>query len=60
MARDESYVKSLAGRIAEDIEERYGRPPNFIQLQSLIQRFVRNNLMQTPKTSTGYRRGTRN
>jgi hypothetical protein len=43
MARDESYVKSLAGRIAEDIEERYGKPPNFIQLQALIQRFVRNN-----------------
>jgi DNA primase large subunit len=43
MARDESYVKSLASRIAEDIEERYGKPPNFIQLQALIQRFVRNN-----------------
>jgi DNA primase large subunit len=43
MARDESYVKSLAGRIAEDIEERYGKPPNFIQLQALIQRFMRNN-----------------
>jgi len=43
MARDESYVKSLASRIAEDIEERHGKPPNFIQLQALIQRFMRDN-----------------
>jgi DNA primase large subunit len=43
MVRDESYIKSLASRIAEEIEERYGKPPNFIELQALIQRFVRNN-----------------
>jgi DNA primase large subunit len=43
MVRDESYIRKLTSRIAEDIEERYGKPPNFIQLQSLIQRFVRNN-----------------
>jgi DNA primase large subunit len=43
MARDESYVKSLISRIAEDIEERYGKPPNYVELQALIQRFVRNN-----------------
>jgi len=43
MARDESYVKRLASRVAEDIEEHYGRPPNYIELQALIQRFVRNN-----------------
>jgi hypothetical protein len=43
MTRDESYVKILVSRVAEDIEERYGKPPNFIQLQALIQRFVKNN-----------------
>jgi len=43
MVRDESFVRRLASRVAEDIEERYGKPPNFLQLQALIQRFVRNN-----------------
>ena len=43
MARDESYVKKLASRVAEDIEERYGKPANFVELQALIQRFIRNN-----------------
>jgi hypothetical protein len=43
MRRDESYVKRLAARIAEDIEEAYGVPPNFIELQALIRRFVENN-----------------
>jgi len=41
--RDESYVKRLAARVAEDIEEAYGVPPNFIELQALIRRFVENN-----------------
>jgi DNA primase large subunit len=43
MRRDESYVKRLAARVAEDIEEAYGVPPNFIELQALIRRFVENN-----------------
>ena len=43
MRRGEDYVKGLAARVAEDIEEYYGVPPNFIELQALIQRFVRNN-----------------
>jgi len=43
MVRDESFVKRLASRVAEDIGERYGKPPNFVQLQTLIQRFVRSN-----------------
>jgi DNA primase large subunit len=43
VARDESYIKRLAARVAEDIEEAYGVPPNFIELQALIRRFVENN-----------------
>jgi DNA primase large subunit len=48
MARDES-IKRLASKIAEDIEEMYGKPPNFIQLQALIRRFVENNPKADPE-----------
>jgi hypothetical protein len=41
MVRDESYIRKLTSRIAEDIEERYGIPPNFVELQALVRRFVK-------------------
>jgi hypothetical protein len=48
--KDEPYVKKIAVRVAEDIEEAYGAPPNFIEPQALIQRFVRNNPDADPES----------
>ena len=43
MSKDEFYVRKLASRIVEDIEEYHGVPANFVEVQALIRRFVKNN-----------------
>jgi len=41
--RDQYWLKSFVSRICDQIEEHYGSPPNYIEVQALIQRFIRNN-----------------
>jgi len=41
--RDQYWLKSFVSRVCEQIEEHHGSPPNYIEVQALIQRFVRNN-----------------
>ena len=41
--RDKYWLKSFISRICEQIEEYRGKPPNYIEVQGLIQRFIENN-----------------
>ena len=41
--RDKYWLKSYVSRICEQIEEYHGEPPNYIEVQGLIQRFIKNN-----------------
>jgi len=45
--RDQYWLKSFISRICDQIEEYYGRAPNYIEVQGLIQRFVKNNSSKT-------------
>lgn len=43
MSRDEYWLKSFASRICQRLGEYYSKPINFIEVQRLIERFVKNN-----------------
>ena len=48
--RDKYWLKSYISRICEQIEEYRGKPPNYIEVQGLIQRFVKNNPDADPES----------
>ena len=41
--RDKYWLKSFVSRICDQIEEYRGKPPNYIEVQGIIQRFIKNN-----------------
>ena len=43
-------MKSFVSRICEQIEEHHGSPPNYVEVQALIQRFVKNNPEADPES----------
>ena len=48
--RDKYWLKSFVSRICDQIEEYRGKPPNYIEVQGLIQRFVKNNPDADPES----------
>ena len=41
--RDDIWLKSFISRICQQIEEYREKPLNYVEVQALIQRFVKNN-----------------